>query len=752
MVQGVGFRPWLWHCARELGLAGWARNAGAALLLEVEGPPAALARLLQRLDAPPPHARIVHRQVEEVAPLGDDGFVILPTGESTAPAAGLLPDLASCPDCLAEATNPADRRYRYPFGSCTRCGPRYSILERLPWERAHTSLRAFPLCADCLREYRDPADRRFHAETQACASCGPQLALTGPDGRLLAGGDRALDQAAAALQAGQVLAVKGLAGYHLMVLATDPAAIARLRQRKQRRVKPLAIMCADLAEAGRHCRISPAEAELLAGTAAPIVLLERRQPAGVAGVLPAGLAPGSPLLGIMLAPTPLHRLLLGRLGAPLVATSGNRRGEPVIGDDAEALSVLQGIADAWLVHDRAIVNALEDSVARVIAGTPVLLRRARGEAPAVVAELPGASGLLAVGGQQKCAPALAIDGQVIVAAQVGDLDSPTAHERFAHSIRRLTGLQRAAPRRVACDLHPDYHSTRHAEDSGLPLLRVQHHYAHVLATMAEHGLEAPLLGVAWDGNGYGPDRTVWGGEFLEIHAGGFRRFARLGRFRLPGAAQAVREPRRSALGLLHVLYGPGAVLREGLAPVRSFLPAERRVLAGLLEHGIQAPWTSSAGRLFDGVASLLDLCQRASHEAEAACALEWAAAGDQSAQALPLVLRPGVDVPWVLDWQPALRVLLQRLADGEPVAQLAAAFHAGLADAIVMVARRAGAARVALGGGCFQNRQLSERVIAGLAAAGIGCWWPRRLPANDGGLALGQLAAAARAPRARRAA
>lgn len=752
MVQGVGFRPWLWHCASELGLAGWARNAGAALLLEVEGPPVALARLLQRLDAPPPHARIVRRQVEEVAPLGDDRFVILPASESAAPAAGLLPDLASCPDCLAEASDPADRRYRYPFGSCTRCGPRYSILERLPWERAHTSLRAFPLCVDCRREYQDPADRRFHAETQGCARCGPQLALTGPDGRLLAGQDGALDRAVAALQAGQVLAVKGLAGYHLMVLATDPAAIARLRQRKQRPVKPLAIMCADLAEAGRHCRVDPAEAELLTGTAAPIVLLERLQPVGVAAALPAALAPGSPLLGIQLAPTPLHRLLLDRLGAPVVATSGNRRGEPVIGDDAGALSALQGIADAWLVHDRAIVNPLEDSVARVIAGRPVLLRRARGEAPAVVAELPGASGLLAAGGQQKSAPALASDGQVIVAAQVGDLESPVAQARFARSIERLTGLQRTPPSRIACDLHPDYHSTRYAEEAGLPLRRVQHHHAHVLATMAEHDLAPPLLGVAWDGSGYGPDRTVWGGEFLEIHAGGFRRFARLRRFRLPGAAQAVREPRRSALGLLHGLYGAGAMTRDGLAPVRSFLPAERRVLTGMLEQGIQAPWTSSAGRLFDAVASLLDLCQRASHEAEAACALEWAAACGRSSAPLVLALRPGVDVPWVLDWGPALRVLLDRLAAGEPVAQLAAAFHAGLADAIVRVARRAGATRVALGGGCFQNRLLVEQVIAGLAAAGIGCWWPQRLPANDGGLALGQLAAMVRAPGARRAA
>lgn len=751
-MQGVGFRPWLWHCARELRLSGWARNAGAALLLEVEGAPAALTGLLERLDEPPPHARILRREVEELAPAHDDTFMILDAVPSAAPAAGLLPDLASCADCLAEAVDPAARRYRYPFGSCTRCGPRYSILEQLPWQRAHTSLRAFPLCGDCLREYRDPADRRFHAETQACARCGPQLALAGPDGQLLAGRDRALDQAAAVLQAGQVLAVKGLAGYHLMVLANDSAAIARLRQRKQRPVKPLAIMCADLAEAAGHCRVGSAEAELLAGTAAPIVLLERRRPAGVAGALPAALAPGSPLLGIMLAPTPLHRLLLDRLGAPVVATSGNRRGEPVIGDDAEARSALRGIADAWLMHDRAIVNPLEDSVARVIAGRPVLLRRARGEAPAVVAELPGASGLLAVGGQQKCAPAVAIDGQVIVAAQVGDLESPVAHARLAHSIRRLSGLQGAGPRQVACDLHPDYHSTRHAEESGLPLLRVQHHYAHVLATMAEHGLEPPLLGVAWDGSGYGPDGTVWGGEFLEIHAGGFRRFARLRRFRLPGAAQAVREPRRSALGLLHVLYGAGAARCDGLAPVRSFLPAERRVLTGLLEQGIQAPWTSSAGRLFDGVASLLDLCQRASHEAEAACALEWAAAGGASAEPLVLALRPGVDVPWVLDWQPALRVLLDRLAAGEPVAQLAAAFHAGLADALVAVARRAGAARVALGGGCFQNRLLSESVIAGLAAAGIGCWWPQRLPANDGGLALGQLAAAARAPGARRAA
>lgn len=739
MVQGVGFRPWLWRCARELGLAGWTRNAGAALLLEVEGDPAALEQLLARLDQPPAHARIARRRITRQSPAGEAGFRILEGMDMPASVAGLLPDLAACPDCLREARDPAERRYRYPFGSCTRCGPRHSIVNELPWSRRHTSMVAFPACAACAREYADPADRRFHAETLACAACGPQLTLLAGRDEPVAHGDDALCTAARWLRDGRVLAVKGLAGYHLVAAASDEGAVARLRVRKRRPVKPFALMFADLASARSCCRVGEMETALLGGVAAPIVLLERREPSAAAPKLARGIAPASPLLGVMLAPTPMHRLLLDQLGGPVVATSGNRDGEPVIGDDAAALAELAGLADGWLVHDREIISPTEDSIVRVVAGAPMLLRRARGEAPAVVAELPGSDGLLAVGAQQKSAPALAVAGEVVVAAQLGDLDTPVARTRFARCIADLARLQRTQIRRLACDLHPDYHSTRHAEATGLPLVRVQHHHAHVLSVMAEHGLVPPLLGVAWDGSGYGPDGTVWGGEFLAITPGGFRRFARLRRFRLPGAESAVREPRRTALGLLHAIGGSDIVGSGSLAPLRTFTAPERKVLAVMLERGVNAPLTSSAGRLFDGVASLLDLCQSASHEGEAATRLEWCAAAATGAAALPFVLRPGRDVAWVLDWEPALRDLLSGLAAGRPLPLLAAAFHRGLADAIVMLARRAGADRVVLAGGCFQNRLLAEQAIAGLRTAGITAWWPQRLPPNDGGLALGQL-------------
>lgn len=739
VVQGVGFRPWLWHCARDLGLAGWVRNAGGALLLEVEGEPSALESLLARLDRPPGHARITRRDITEQAPVGASGFRILEGIEVAVPVSGWLPDLAACAECLREAADPAERRYRYPFGSCTRCGPRHSIITELPWARTRTSMAAFPPCADCAREYHDPANRRFHAETLACATCGPQLALHAGPGEPVARGDEALRTAAGWLHRGRVLAVKGLAGYHLIVAASDEAAVARLRVRKCRPAKPFALMFANLESVRASCRVNASEAGLLTGAAAPIVLLERLASHAGAAALAPSIAPGSPLLGVMLAPTPLHWLLLDDLGGPVVATSGNPGGEPLICNDAEALAGLRGIADGWLVHDRQIVSPAEDSIVRVVAGAPMLLRRARGEAPAVVADLPGADGLLALGAQQKSAPALAAAGEVVVDTQLGDLATPRSRERFARSLADLARLHRVTVRHVACDLHPDYFSTHHAEQTGLPLTRVQHHHAHVLAVMAEHRLAAPLLGVAWDGSGYGPDGTLWGGEFLEIRARGFRRVGRLRRFRLPGGEQAVREPRRAALGLLQELLGTDWQSHQELSPVREFTPPQRQVLAAMLGRGVNAPLTSSAGRLFDGVAALLDLCQVASYEAEAATRLEWSAATAVVAEPLTFVLRPGRDVPWVLDWEPALRMLLDGLASGRPPALLAAGFHRGLAEGLVELARLAGARRVVLAGGCFQNRLLTEQSITGLRAAGIMAWWPQRLPPNDGGLALGQL-------------
>ncbi|MCC5793250.1 MAG: carbamoyltransferase HypF [Chromatiales bacterium] len=742
-VQGIGFRPLVCRWARELGLGGFVFNSGAALLIEAEGPEPALRALEGRLRTPPPQGRVRAMHTRQVPVRGQSGFTIEASECDAQPGAGLLPDLASCPECLAETKAPGDRRFRYPFGSCTRCGPRYSIVESLPWDRSRGSMRTFNPCPECRHEYQDPGNRRHHAETLACPACGPTLALLDARGNRLAGGEPALRSSIEALLQGRIVAVKGLAGFQLWVLASDERAVGRLRARKQRPAKPFAVMFADLEALRQHCDPGAEETVILAGPAAPIVLLTRRQGSATHRIAPS-VAPGSPLLGAMLAALPLHQLLLSGLGQPVVATSGNRRGEPVLGDEAQALDALSGIADLFLIHDRPILRPQEDSIVRVISGQPATLRQARGLAPLALGELPGAEGVLALGGHLKASVALGIAGQAVLAPQTGDLDSARARDRHAALLDEFPRLHGIQLRALACDLHPDYFTSRLAAQGGLPVLSVQHHQAHVLATMAEHGLQAPVLGVAFDGSGYGPDGTVWGGEFLAMGPRSFRRHACLRRFRLPGGQKAVREPRRSALGLLHALHG-GAGLGPASLPSDGLGDTGRRTLGAMLERGFNSPWTSSVGRLFDAVAALLGLCQVMSYEAEAAMQLEWAAlsAGCLDGRGYPFPLRTGEGRCRVVDWGPAISRLITDRDAGRSPGAIAADFHAGLADAILDVALDARARRVVLGGGCFQNRCLTEATIQRLHAAGIEAWWPQQVPANDGGLALGQLAQAA---------
>jgi hydrogenase maturation protein HypF len=731
-VQGVGFRPFVHRQATALGLAGWVGNSGDGVTVEAEGDRPALAALLPRLGAPPPPARVAAIESAEIAPRGEAGFAIRPSETAGAAGAEMLPDLAPCADCLAELFDPADRRYRYPFIACARCGPRYSVIAALPYDRVRTAMRPFRLCPRCQAEYDDPADRRFHAEATACPACGPRLALRDGAGRTLAEAEEALLAAAAALRAGRIVAVKGVGGFHLMVDARDAAALARLRARKRRPEKPFAVMFPSLAEVARGCRLLPAEEQLLADPARPIVLLRR---AGDA--LAAGVAPGIPWLGALLPYAPLHHLLLRELGFPVVATSGNLSGEPLVTDEPQALDRLAGIADLFLVHDRAILRPVDDSVARLVCGRPLLLRRARGYAPAPIACTGLRPGILALGGHLKATVALTRADGVALSQHLGDLAGAPARALHRRALAELVDLHRGEVRRVAADLHPDFASAAAAEALGLPLTGVQHHVAHVVSCMAENGIAPPALGVAWDGAGYGPDGTIWGGEFLRVTPAGWRRVAWLRPFRLPGGEAAMREPRRSALGLLFAALGEDAFARTHLPPLAAFSPAERAVVAGMLARGVNAPWTSSAGRLFDAVASLAGLGQRASYEGQAALALEGAADGETAAQPYPFALG-GDAAGLVLDWQPALEALLADLAAGAGPGAVAAAFHDGLARAVAAVAARLGDARVVLCGGCFQNARLTAAAVAALRAIGAEPFWHRRVPPNDGGLALGQ--------------
>ena len=751
-VQGVGFRPFACRTGADLGLAGFVRNGPDGVELEVEGPDGALDGFVEALRGVPPPARIDALEAHPVDARGERGFRIVASERASSDYGErasiehdepsdlpLPPDLATCDACMAEVLDPTDRRHRHPFASCARCGPRYSALAALPWDRARTSMAGFPPCAGCRAEYEDPADRRFHAQTLCCPDCGPRLEALDPAGRSLARDEDALQHALGILRRGGIVAVLGLGGFQLMVDARDEAAVRRLRKRKQRPAKPLALLVRDADAAGRLVELDAVELGAFESAAAPIVLARER--AGVAEPVAPSVAPGVAWLGVMRPTTPLHRLLVDGAGGPLVATSGNLSGEPLCATLAEARSALGAVADAFLVHDRPVVRPIDDSVVRAIAGRIVTLRAGRGLAPQSFAVPRSIPPRAALGGDLKAAVAVGRGHRILLGPHVGDLETLRARDFAARDLAALARLGGVHGATIAADAHPDGHAGRLARELDPSARGVRHHHAHVLSCVAEHGLALPILGVAWDGNGAGDDGTVWGGELLRVDANGYERLAHLQRFRLPGGEQAIREPRRAALGALFARFGP-ALLERGDPPLRHLTPAECRALVTLLERGRFAPETSSAGRLFDVAASLLGLCQVNRYEGQAALELESCARSDPESRAYPMALRGGV-----LDWGPLLDALLADRDAGVPRGVVATRFHRGLACGIVSVVRQAsqatGIARVVLTGGCFQNALLSELALAGLAAAGLEAWGHERVPPGDGGLALGQLLAIA---------
>ncbi len=722
-VQGVGFRPTVFRLAHELGLRGWVRNDAAGAEVALAGPAQAIARFRAELPGRLPAAADV-ASVEEGLPADvPAGFEIRASAETDgARVAGILPDLATCPDCLREIFDPVDRRYRYPFANCTHCGPRFSIIERLPYDRANTTMRGFPMCPACAAEYRDPRNRRFHAQPNACPVCGPQLLWASADGRALAMRHDALLAAAEELRGGRIVAVKGLGGFHLMVDARDGAAVDRLRQRKKRDEKPFAVLFPTLKALAEECELSGAEMKWLKSAAAPIVLLRRR--AG-AGVLAPEVAPGLPWAGAMLPYTPLHHLLMHLLGFPVVATSGNLTDEPICTEFDDALARLGGIADFFLTHDRPIARPMDDSVMSVCGGEPLMLRRGRGLAPYSL-PLPGApDGLVAAGAQMKGAVAVTAGGNAVMSPHIGDLDHEGAARLWERAVADLAGLHGLQPVAAATDLHPEYASTRGAAALGVPVESVQHHHAHVAACMAENGLAGPVLGIAWDGTGLGTDGTIWGSEFLVCTRAEFRRVAWLRPFPLAGGDAAAREPRRSALGVLREM--------KSSHPPPGFSESELGIVDGMLRAGVNVVRTSSAGRLFDAVASLLGVCQTMSHEGQAAMRLE-ALAGEAPAEPYAFRLDGAV-----VDWAPMIAAILR---GNEPPETAAARFHVTLVEMMVAVAQKEGLRDVCLSGGCFQNRRLLAGALHRLKEAGFAAWHHRDIPPNDAGICLGQAAVA----------
>ncbi|NDJ86377.1 MAG: carbamoyltransferase HypF [Chloroflexi bacterium] len=736
-VQGVGFRPFIYRLATQMQLKGWVINSSQGVQIEIEGPPAIVAEFLTRIpDEKPPLAVIQTLESLEMPVVGYMDFEIRHSDDSGAKTTLVLPDVATCPDCLAEIQNPEDRRYRYPFTNCTNCGPRFTIIRALPYDRPNTSMRLFPMCNACQAEYDDPLDRRFHAQPNACPECGPHLEQWDSAGHVLATHDAALIAAAAAIRHGQIVAVKGLGGFHLMVDARREESVRRLRERKHRPDKPLAVMMPSLDVVHRYCALSPDEEILLATPQAPIVLLTKHEDTDLAPAI----APDNPDVGVMLPYTPLHHLLLDELDFPVVATSGNLTDEPICIDEAEALARLAGIADVFLVHNRPIVRHVDDSVVRLMAGQPILLRRARGYAPMPIRVAQTLPPILAVGGHLKNTIAVSVERNVFISQHIGDLETAQAFDAFRQVIEDFQVLYDIQPEVVACDLHPDYRSTRYAESLGLPIVRVQHHYAHILSCMAENAIAPPALGIVWDGTGYGPDGTIWGGEFLRVHANGYERVATLRPFPLPGGDLAVKEPRRSALGLLYAAFGEAALAMTDLLPIQAFSASELPIVGQMLRQGLNTPITSSAGRLFDAIAALVGMRQQTSFEGQAAMQLEFAveALREQGRYRFEFITDTS---PAIVDWEPMLHELLSDWRKGTQVAKIAAKFHNSLAAIALTVAKYAHIEQVGISGGCFQNTSLTNQVLNSLRSARFRPFWHRHVPPNDGGIALGQIIA-----------
>jgi len=735
IVQGVGFRPFVYTLAARHGLSGWVRNTAGGVEMEVEGVPAAVKAFLDGLVVEaPPLAHIDRVRDEDLPPRGYGAFEIYGSrdGDGFQPVS---PDVATCEECLREVIHSANRRFGYPFTNCTHCGPRFTIICAIPYDRPNTTMADFTMCRECRTEYDDPADRRFHAQPNACPTCGPSLSLVNSLGETLAGDP--VMETGRLLASGGIVAIKGIGGFHLACDATSEAAVQRLRERKGREAKPLALMVPNMEAAERLCVVSEKERALLGSPARPIVLLRKRPGSEIAP----SVAPGLGDLGLMLPYSPLHHLLLGGdcvRPRALVLTSGNRSDEPIATDDTDAIARLGEIADAFLLHDRPIHVRCDDSVTRVASGGELPIRRSRGYAPFPV-RLPFESRpILACGAELKSTVCLTRGPYAFMSPHIGDLENYETFVSYEGMIRRMADLFRVQPEGVAHDLHPGYLSTRYAMglDPTLPRIAVQHHHAHIAACMAEHRLTGTVIGVAFDGTGYGDDGCIWGGEFLVADYAGFTRAAHWGYIAMPGGDRAVREPFRMALA--HLLHAYGT-WDASLPPVREASDAERTIIRRQIERRLNAPLTSSVGRLFDAVASIVGVRHRARYEAQAAIELE--ALVDPTADgAYPLVISR--KTPAVIEPGPVIRGVVADLAAGTPVPVIAARFHATVVGAMIQVCGRireaTGLDRVVLSGGVFQNATLLTAARRALVSAGFKVFSHHLVPPNDGGIALGQ--------------
>lgn len=719
--------------AHRFQQTGWVCNAASGVTIVIEGNPERQQTFLTALqDQLPPFAEITSLIIQQQPLANFTDFLIRPSDCDGQPSVWVLPDIAPCPTCLADLQNPASRFFGYPFTSCCDCGPRYSIMHSQPFDRERTTMAGFPLCQVCHTEYRNPDSRRFHAQTLACPICGPSLVIYDSQQNLLANRDDALLLAITQLKQGKILALKAVGGFQLLVDANNQAAVSRLRARKQRPFKPLALLVHDLQAAYRLCKIDELARLALTSSAAPIVILPRQIEADIAD----SVAPNNTHLGIMLPASPLHFLLAKAFNAPLVATSGNLHDEPICIENEQAFRKLASIADVFLMHDRDILRPLDDSIIRPIAEQNTMLRRARGYTPQPISVNCKLPPLLAVGAHYKNTVAISSDRHIICSQHLGDLDSTETQQQFEKSITDLQSFYAFQPQAICHDLHPDYLSSQYAFATRLPAYPIAHHQAHVFACMAEHNLKPPLLGFAWDGVGLGLDKSLCGGECLLINTQGVQRLAHFRPLLLPGGDQAAKQPRKTALGLLYSLHGEQL---SNHSVLDAFEPQELSILKQMLGKHINCPSISSAGRLFDAVASLLGICHVNHFEGQAAMMLEQAATLSVCAASYPFQITSAQ--PAIIDWRPLIESLLIDISKLS-ISDIAAKFHNTLANIILETAQLIGEQQIVLSGGCFQNAYLTEKAVLNLQNAGFTVYRHEKIPPNDAGIAVGQLYAA----------
>ncbi len=761
-VQGVGFRPFIYKLANELQLTGYVLNNSKGVFIEAEGSETVLRNFLLRIEKDKPKLSVITSLEHSfLDPVGHSQFEIRKSEESNDISALILPDIAFCDDCLNEMLDPNDRRYLYPFINCTNCGPRFSIIESLPYDRPNTSMINFNMCGNCRQEYENPSDRRFHAQPTACHDCGPQLFLWDEKGIILSEKHSALKQSVKLIQEGKIVALKGLGGFQLIVDATNDEAVRELRKRKHREEKPFALLFPTLESIKEVCIVSETEERVLCSSESPIVLLKRKsknlpngsQVRNQKSEISSVIAPHNPYLGAMLPYTPLHHLLMRELNIPIVATSANLSEEPICIDEYEALERLKGIADYYLIHNRPIVRHVDDSIVRIVMDRELVIRRARGYAPLPIMINEkyieqDFKTILAVGGHLKNTVALKKGSNIFISQHIGDLSTEESNKTFKKVIDDFKLLYVAEPDKIISDLHPEYISTKYANHLSNEIEQVQHHYAHIAACRFENQVEGEALGVSWDGTGYGLDGTVWGGEFFLTDDNSYKHFAQFRKFMLPGGEKAIKEPRRSLSGILFEIAGNSFANEFSDLIENKFTSAEIGLILNMLSKNINSPVTSSAGRLFDAVSSLLGICDKSNYEGQAAMMLEFESDWNEM-KSYPFEIKERIktqletDEPSVqiMDWQPIIISIINDLRRDIAASVISAKFHNTLAEIILAMAKKTGMKKVVLSGGCFQNAFLSERTIILLKENNYQVYWHQRIPPNDGGIALGQIAA-----------